>query len=53
MVVNGYGELLRVMGRKFSDFLKGMDNLHEYFRFRYGETKKTHLNIGPKYQTIL
>ena len=35
MISNGYGELLQVMGRRFSDFLKGMDNLHEYFRFRF------------------
>lgn len=30
----GYDDLLRVMGRRFSDFLRGLDNLHEYFRFR-------------------
>lgn len=31
----GYGELMRVLGRRFADFLKGLDNLHEYFRFSY------------------
>lgn len=36
MLQNGYGELLQVIGRRFSDFLRGLDNLHEYFRFRYG-----------------
>ncbi len=30
----GYDDLLRVMGRRFADFLRGLDNLHEYFRFR-------------------
>lgn len=30
----GYDSLLRVLGRRFSDFLRGLDNLHEYFRFR-------------------
>jgi hypothetical protein len=35
MLQNGYGELLQVIGRRFSDFLRGLDNLHEYFRFRY------------------
>lgn len=25
---------MRVMGRRFSDFVKGLDNIHEYFRFR-------------------
>uniref|UniRef100_A0A914XHZ7 Heme NO-binding domain-containing protein n=1 Tax=Plectus sambesii TaxID=2011161 RepID=A0A914XHZ7_9BILA len=35
MVKHGYGELMQVMGRRFADFLKGLDNLHEYFRFSY------------------
>lgn len=30
----GYGDLMKVMGRRLGDFLKGLDNLHEYFRFR-------------------
>jgi len=34
MVANGYGELLKVIGRRLSDFMRGLDNLHEYFRFR-------------------
>ncbi|CAB3398855.1 unnamed protein product [Caenorhabditis bovis] len=35
LIRNGYGDLMNVMGRRFSDFLKGLDNIHEYFRFSY------------------
>uniref|UniRef100_A0A8R1E9B1 guanylate cyclase n=1 Tax=Caenorhabditis japonica TaxID=281687 RepID=A0A8R1E9B1_CAEJA len=35
LIRNGYGDLMNVMGRRFSDFIKGLDNIHEYFRFSY------------------
>ncbi|CAI4231558.1 unnamed protein product [Auanema sp. JU1783] len=35
LIKHGYGDLMHVMGRRFSDFLKGLDNIHEYFRFSY------------------
>ena len=31
----GYARLLRVLGRSLSDFLNGLDDLHEYLRFSY------------------
>ncbi|KAF8383903.1 hypothetical protein PRIPAC_73045, partial [Pristionchus pacificus] len=39
LIYHGYGDLMNVMGRKFSDFLKGLDNIHEYFRFSYPKIK--------------
>ena len=30
----GYDGVLRVLGRELRDFLNGLDNLHEYLRFR-------------------
>lgn len=35
MMNYGHGELLKVLGRRFADFLKGLDGLHAYFRFSY------------------
>ena len=31
----GYDKIIRVAGRHFLDFLKGIDNLHETMRFSY------------------
>ena len=31
----GYDRILKVLGRHMSDFLNGLDNLHEYLRFSY------------------
>ena len=31
----GYDTILRVLGRNMSDFLNGLDNLHEYLRMSY------------------
>lgn len=31
----GYDRIIQVSGRYFSDFLSGIDNLHEYMRFAY------------------
>lgn len=30
-----YNKILRVLGRRFTDFLNGLDNLHEFLRFTY------------------
>lgn len=35
MMRYGYTDLLKVLGRRFSDFLKGLDSLHTYFHFSY------------------
>lgn len=35
----GYDRMLRVLGRSMSDFLNGLDNLHEYLRFSYPKMK--------------
>ena len=31
----GYDKMLSLLGRKMSDFLNGLDNLHECFKFSY------------------
>ncbi|XP_052800959.1 soluble guanylate cyclase 88E-like isoform X2 [Mya arenaria] len=31
----GYDRILKVLGRHMTDFLNGLDNLHEYLRFSY------------------
>ena len=31
----GYDKILKVLGRHMTDFLNGLDNLHEYLRFSY------------------
>lgn len=31
----GYADLLGVLGRRFADFVRALDNLHEHFRFSY------------------
>ncbi|XP_052234216.1 soluble guanylate cyclase 88E-like [Dreissena polymorpha] len=31
----GYDRILKVLGRNMTDFLNGLDNLHEYLRFSY------------------
>ncbi len=31
----GYGDVLALLGRQLSDFLNGLDNLHEYLRYSY------------------
>jgi guanylate cyclase len=31
----GYEKILRILGRSFKDFLKSIDNLHEYMRYSY------------------
>ncbi|CAK9300335.1 unnamed protein product [Gordionus sp. m RMFG-2023] len=35
----GFSKMLRVLGRNFSDFLNGLDNLHEYVRFSFPRLK--------------
>lgn len=35
----GYDKMLRVLGRTFGDFLRGLDNLHDYLRFSYPKIK--------------
>lgn len=36
---SGYDRVMRVMGRHLSEFLNGLDNLHEYLRFTYPKLK--------------
>ena len=31
----GYGDVLALLGRQFTDFLNGLDNLHEYLKHSY------------------
>ena len=31
----GYDYVLKTLGRQLSDFLNGLDNLHEYFKHSY------------------
>ena len=33
----GYGDILACLGRQFSDFLKTLNQLHEYLKFSYPE----------------
>lgn len=35
----GYDRILKVLGRHMTDFLNGLDNLHEYLRFSYPKIK--------------
>lgn len=39
VITNGYGAVIRVLGRDMRDFLNGLDNLHEYLRFSYPHMK--------------
>ena len=31
----GYSDVLALLGRTFTDFCNGLDNLHEYLKFSY------------------
>uniref|UniRef100_A0A915KNZ7 guanylate cyclase n=1 Tax=Romanomermis culicivorax TaxID=13658 RepID=A0A915KNZ7_ROMCU len=34
-----YDKIIRVLGRRFTDFMNGLDSLHEYLRFTYPKMK--------------
>ncbi|XP_078668021.1 soluble guanylate cyclase 88E-like isoform X2 [Branchiostoma floridae x Branchiostoma belcheri] len=36
---SGYDKVLRVLGRNIASFINGLDNLHEYYRYKYPKIK--------------
>lgn len=47
----GYDKMLRVLGRTFGDFIRGLDNLHDYLRFSYPKIKPPSFVVDSEDET--
>lgn len=49
----GYDRILKVLGRHMTDFLNGLDNLHEYLRFSYPKLRPPSFFVEEESETGL